>query len=101
MSSLSALFGLTSVMYACWNIFAIFASGVLPARRNHYSMLGVSRSAGSDEIKKAFNKLAMKWHPDKNPSEVTKAEVVFMGIKDAYECLIDPIKRRRYDRNGA
>ena len=80
---------------------AIFASGVLPARRNHYSMLGVSRSAGSDEIKKAFNKLAMKWHPDKNPSEVTKAEVVFMGIKDAYECLIDPIKRRRYDRNGA
>ena len=40
----------------------------------------------------------MKWHPDKNPSETAKAEFVFMHIKDAYECLSDPTKRRRYDR---
>ena len=77
---------------------AIFASGVVPAKKSHYAMLGVPRSAGPDEIKKAYNKLAMKWHPDKNPSETAKAELVFMGIKDSYECLIDPIKRRRYDR---
>ena len=77
---------------------AVFASGVAPKKSSHYAMLGVAKSAGAEEIKKAFNKLAMKWHPDKNPSDVVKAELVFMGIKDAYECLSDPIKRRRYDR---
>ena len=79
---------------------AIFASGVAPAKSSHYAMLGVPKSAGDAEIKKAYNKLAMKWHPDKNPSDTARAEVVFMGIKDAYECLSDPIKKRRYDRLG-
>lgn len=77
---------------------AIFATGLLPAKSNHYAMLGVPKSAGSEEIKKAYNKLAMKYHPDKNPADKAKAEVLFMGIKDAYECLSDPLRRRRYDR---
>jgi len=78
---------------------AIFASGVLPAKKSHYSMLGVPRSAGPDEVRKAYNRLAMKWHPDKNPSDTVKAELVFMAIKDAYETLSDPVRRRRYDRS--
>lgn len=77
---------------------AIFASGVLPAKISHYAMLGVAKSAGPEEIKKAYNKLAMKFHPDKNPAEKAKAEKLFMGIKEAYECISDPLKRRRYDR---
>ena len=40
----------------------------------------------------------LRRHPDKNPSDVAKAEMLFMAIKDAYECLSDPIKRRRYDK---
>ena len=71
---------------------------MLPSKASHYAMLGVAKSAGAEDIKKAYNKLAMKWHPDKNPSETAKAEFVFMRIKDAYECLSDPTKRRRYDR---
>jgi len=77
---------------------AIFASGVMPPKKTHYSILGVPRSAGPDEVRKAYNKLAMKWHPDKNPSDTVKAELVFMAIKDAYETLSDPSKRKRYDR---
>ena len=80
------------------NHAAIFATGVMPKKASHYAMLGVAKTAGADEIKKAYNKLAMKYHPDKNPEAKEKAELLFMGIKDAYECLSDPLKRRRYDR---
>ena len=76
----------------------IFSTGVVPKKTTHYAMLGVSKSASDEEIKKAFRSLSMKWHPDKNPSDVAKAEIVFMGIKDAYECLIDPTRRKRYDK---
>ena len=76
----------------------IFSTGIIPKRTTHYAMLGVSKSASDEEVKKAFRSLSMKWHPDKNPSDVAKAEIVFMGIKDAYECLADPTKRKRYDK---
>ena len=77
---------------------ALTALPIADAGRDYYSILGVGRDADDKAIKKAYRKLAMKWHPDKNPSDTAKAETLFMGIKDAYECLSDPIKRRRYDR---
>jgi hypothetical protein len=76
----------------------IFATGQLQEKASHYAMLGVSRIASDVEIKKAFHKLSMRWHPDKNPEEKTKAELIFMAVRDAYECLSDPVKRRRHDK---
>lgn len=76
----------------------IFSTGLIPKKTTHYAMLGVSKSAGDEEVKKAFRTLSVKWHPDKNPTDAAKAEIVFMGIKDAYETLIDPTKRKRYDK---
>ena len=61
-------------------------------------MLGVSRHANTEEIKRAFFTLSKRWHPDKHPDANTAAEVVFRGIKDSWECLSDAEQRRRYDR---
>jgi molecular chaperone DnaJ len=63
-----------------------------------YSLLGVSRGAGEAEIKKAYRKLAMEYHPDRNPSP--DAEARFKEITEAYEVLRDPDKRAAYDRYG-
>ena len=62
-----------------------------------YSALEVSNSASADEIKKAFRKLAIKWHPDKNPDNKEQAEEKFKAIAQAYDVLSDPQKRRQYD----
>jgi molecular chaperone DnaJ len=64
-----------------------------------YATLGVSRDASADEIKRAFRRLAMEYHPDRNKSE--DAETRFKQINAAYEILSDPEKRARYDRFGA
>lgn len=64
---------------------------------DHYETLGVKRSASEDEIKRAFRKLAMEWHPDVNSDPDAKA--TFIGIKDAYDVLSDLKKRAEYDRN--
>ncbi len=64
-----------------------------------YSILGVSKSAKTDEIKKAFRKLAVKYHPDKNPGN-KEAEEKFKQINEAYEVLSDEEKRKKYDRFG-
>lgn len=65
-----------------------------------YSILGVSRDATDDQIKKAYRKLALKWHPDKNPESKEHAEKKFKEIAEAYEILSDPAKRESYDRFG-
>jgi molecular chaperone DnaJ len=69
------------------------------AKRDYYEVLGVNRDAGEDEIKKAYRKLAMKWHPDRNPGN-PKAEEHFKEAKEAYEVLSDAQKRGAYDRYG-
>jgi molecular chaperone DnaJ len=69
------------------------------AKRDYYEVLGLARSAGDDEIKKAYRKLAMKFHPDRNPNDKT-AEEKFKEVKEAYETLSDPQKRGMYDQYG-
>lgn len=69
------------------------------SKRDYYQLLGVSRSAGGDEIKKAYRKLAMQYHPDKNPNN-KKAEEKFKEISEAYEVLSDEQKRQNYDQFG-
>ena len=69
------------------------------AKRDYYEVLGVSKSASDDEIKKAYRKLAIKYHPDKNPGDKT-AEEKFKEATEAYEVLNDKQKRARYDQFG-
>ena len=63
---------------------------------DYYDILGVPRTATADEIKKAYRKLAVKYHPDKNPGD-TAAEEMFKKINTAYDVLGDEEKRRQYD----
>jgi molecular chaperone DnaJ len=69
------------------------------AKRDYYEVLGVEKSADKDEIKKAYRKLAMKWHPDRNPDNKA-AEEKFKEAAEAYEVLHDDEKRQRYDQFG-
>src|SRR6185436_5537488 len=69
------------------------------AKRDFYEVLGVNRDASDDDIKKSYRKLAMKWHPDRNPDN-PKAEDHFKEAKLAYEILSDPKKRGAYDQFG-
>ena len=68
--------------------------------KDYYNTLGIKRDASADEIKKAFRKLARKYHPDINPGD-TAAEDKFKEINEAYEVLSDPDKRKKYDQFGA
>ena len=69
------------------------------AKRDFYDILGVNRDASDDEIKKAYRKLAMKYHPDRNPDNPS-AEEKFKEAKEAYEILSDSQKRAAYDQYG-
>jgi molecular chaperone DnaJ len=69
------------------------------AKRDYYEILGVSKGAAQDEIKKAYRKIAIKYHPDKNPDDPT-AEDKFKEAAEAYEVLSDQQKRQRYDQFG-
>jgi molecular chaperone DnaJ len=69
------------------------------SKRDYYDVLGVNRSAGEQEIKSAYRKLALKYHPDRNPGD-RAAEEKFKEAAEAYAVLADPDKRTRYDRFG-
>ncbi|CAG9768619.1 unnamed protein product [Ceutorhynchus assimilis] len=67
---------------------------------DYYKVLGVPQGASSAEIKKAYRKLALQWHPDKNTNNVDHATKKFKEISEAYEVLSDDKKRRMYDQHG-
>src|SRR5919112_4608646 len=69
------------------------------AKRDYYEILGVTRSASEAEMKASYRKLAMKWHPDRNPGD-KDCEVKFKEINEAYDVLKDDQKRAAYDRFG-
>jgi len=69
------------------------------AKRDYYEILGISKGAGADEIKKAYRKMAIKYHPDKNPDN-KEAEAKFKEAAEAYEVLSNADKKARYDQFG-
>ena len=64
-------------------------------KRDYYEVLGVGKNASADEIKRAYRRMAIKYHPDKNPDD-KQAETKFKECAEAYEVLSDPQKRQRY-----
>jgi molecular chaperone DnaJ len=74
---------------------------VATAKRDYYEVLGVTRTADGEEIKRAYRRLAMKYHPDRNDGDgKAEAEVKFKECSEAYEILSDPQRRARYDQHG-
>uniref|UniRef100_A0A7C6EHI2 Chaperone protein DnaJ n=1 Tax=candidate division WOR-3 bacterium TaxID=2052148 RepID=A0A7C6EHI2_UNCW3 len=69
-------------------------------KKDYYEILGISKNATPEEIKRAYRELAKKWHPDMNPNNKKEAEERFKEISEAYEVLMDPQKRQLYDNYG-
>lgn len=72
----------------------------MATKRDYYEILGVTKSATDKEIKSAYRKLALKWHPDKNADKKQEAETKFKEINEAYQVLSDTKKRQTYDQFG-
>lgn len=71
----------------------------MAAKRDYYEVLGLTKDATEADIKKAYRKLAIKYHPDRNPGDTT-AEEKFKEAAEAYDVLHDPQKRQQYDQFG-
>ena len=76
-----------------------FARGRKAVKRDYYEVLGVGRTANGQELKAAYRKLAIKYHPDQNQGN-NEAEEQFKELTEAYAVLSDENKRRRYDQHG-
>ena len=72
----------------------------MAAKSDYYDILGVSKRASADEIKKAYRKQALEWHPDKHKDNKEAAEKRFKEINEAYQILSDSQKRQAYDQFG-
>ncbi len=72
----------------------------MATKTDYYDILGVSKGAGADEIKKAYRKQALEWHPDRHASDKEAAEKRFKEINEAYQVLSDPQKKTMYDQYG-
>jgi DnaJ family protein B protein 4 len=70
------------------------------AGRDYYQILGISKDADEETIKKAYKTQALKWHPDRNPNKKEEAEKKFKEVAEAYEVLSDSQKRKIYDQFG-
>src|ERR1043166_359867 len=77
----------------------VTTEGIGMAKRCYYEVLGVARTVNDDELKRAFRKLALQWHPDRNPGDAS-SEARFKEINEAYDILKDSDKRAAYDRFG-
>src|SRR3954453_14699337 len=73
---------------------------VATAKRDYYEVLSVAKTADGEEIKRAYRRLAMKYHPDRADGDKSEAELRFKECAEAYEVLSDPAKRKRYDQFG-
>ena len=69
-------------------------------KKDYYEVLGVGKTATDDELKKAYRRLAKKYHPDANPDNKEEAEAKFKEVNEAYEVLSNPQKRKMYDQFG-
>lgn len=69
-------------------------------KRDYYEVLGIARTTSAEEIKKAYRRAALEWHPDRNPDRHDEAEERFKEVTEAYSVLVDPEKRAAYDRFG-
>ena len=72
----------------------------MAGKRDYYEVLGVNKNATDEELKKAYRKLAKKYHPDANPDNKEEAEAKFKEVNEAYETLSDAQKRKMYDQFG-
>src|SRR3954467_5609520 len=73
---------------------------VASVKRDYYEILGVTKTADGEEIKRSYRRLAMKYHPDRADGDKGEAELRFKECAEAYEVLSDPAKRKRYDQFG-
>ena len=91
---------LVSRMLGLVAVFSVLAGVVVNAENEYYKTLEVPRDASVQDIKKAYRRQALKWHPDKNPGNTEQATEKFKEIAEAYEVLSDATARDMYDRAG-